>query len=244
MVPRATGWSAVRLGPMDGTRLILVRHGESCAQADGFVGGHDGCRGLSDRGRRQAEALAERWRRTDEIGQVDAMYTSLMPRAAETAEIIAPAIGSPDIDVDCDVCEHHPGEGDGLPWDEFNQRYPLPESGWSRDLRRDPGGETFEEMQARVHRALDNYIERHTGQTILIACHGGVIVHTAWRLLGIDGWKSGPDGHRAWFNPANASITEWEFGSLPWAPHVRGWRMVRFNDHAHLLDPDAPELAP
>ena len=44
----------------DSTRLVLIRHGESRATVDEIVGGHDGCQGLTDRGRRQAEALRDR----------------------------------------------------------------------------------------------------------------------------------------------------------------------------------------
>ena len=49
------------------TRLFLIRHGESVAQVEQVVMGHDQCRGLSPLGRRQAEALRDRLSRTGEI---------------------------------------------------------------------------------------------------------------------------------------------------------------------------------
>jgi hypothetical protein len=106
---------------MEGTRIVLVRHGESRAQELRIVGGHKGCQGLSDRGRRQVEALRDRWDAGPELDDDPVLYASVMPRAVETATILAPALGAPKIAQDCDLCEHHPGEGDGLPWDEFDE---------------------------------------------------------------------------------------------------------------------------
>jgi len=216
---------------MDGTRIVMVRHGESRAQELRIVGGHKGCEGLSDRGRAQVEALRDRWAaRTEVDGQV-ALYASLMPRAIETAEILAPVLGDPDIERDCDLCEHHPGEGDGLPWATFDERYPHPVDGWSPDFRRDPGGETWNEMAARVRGAFDRLVERHPGETVVVACHGGVIVQTMIRWFNLD---PAFDGERAWFSPENSSITEWRRADNPYGNRVGGWELVRFNDHAHL----------
>ncbi len=47
--------------PTDGsTRVVLVRHGEAVCNINGIVGGQRGCTGLTDLGRRQVTALAER----------------------------------------------------------------------------------------------------------------------------------------------------------------------------------------
>ena len=74
---------------MDGTRIVMVRHGESLAQARRIVGGHQGCEGLSTTGRLQVEALRDRWKARDELGGDVVLYASVMPRAIETAEILA-----------------------------------------------------------------------------------------------------------------------------------------------------------
>ena len=71
-----------------GTRLLMVRHGESRANADGVAGGPIGDGGLTDLGRRQARALAERLARSRELDGASALYTSTLPRAIETAEIV------------------------------------------------------------------------------------------------------------------------------------------------------------
>ena len=44
---------------------------------------------------------------------------------------VAPVLGDPEISQDCDLCEHHPGEGDGLTWEVFDERYPHGPDGWA-----------------------------------------------------------------------------------------------------------------
>jgi probable phosphoglycerate mutase len=219
---------------VDGTRIVLVRHGESRAQELRIVGGHKGCAGLSARGRKQVEALADRLRRTGELEGTSALYSSVMPRAVETAGILAGALGFDDVREECDFCEHHPGEGDGLGWDEYERLYPMAET-WDPHARRDPGGETWAEMAERVARGLDAVLERHPGQTVVVACHGGVVIQSMFRWLGLD--PGG--GERAWLSPANSSMTEWRFGTNPYFKTTLPIELVRFNDHAHLVDLDA-----
>ena len=67
------------------TRLVLIRHGEAQSAIDGVVGGPLGCTGLSELGRRQADALAARLVRTGELAGAVALYASTLPRAIETS---------------------------------------------------------------------------------------------------------------------------------------------------------------
>jgi 2,3-bisphosphoglycerate-dependent phosphoglycerate mutase len=211
------------------TRIVLVRHGKSQAQERRFVGGHDGCTGLSDRGRRQVGALAERLAESRELAGATALYASRMARAVETAEILAPALGDLEVRSDCAFCESHPGpEADGLSWDEFERRWPAP-ADWTPQTRRDPGGENYEEMQERVAGRLDALIADHPGETVVVACHGGVVLHSMFRWLELE-----PIGNRtrAWLDPVNSSVTEWQLG-----PHQfwkSGISLTRYNDHGHL----------
>jgi len=210
------------------TRIVLVRHGESLAQRDRIVGGHSGCRGLSDRGRAQVEALRDRLVASGELAGATALYSSVMARAAQTADILAQALDGLQVHPDCDFCENHPGEGDGLDVEEYDRRWPFP-TPWTADTRRDPGSESFAEMRERVRRALDTLIERHRGETVVVACHGGVVVHSMLHWLDVD-----PAGiaSRAWLNPVNTSLTEWRIvPRRSWGPPVE---LVCFNDHAHL----------
>src|SRR4029453_8022392 len=92
------------------TRVVLIRHGEAQVAVDQIVGGHEGCTGLSELGRRQAEALRDRLAGTDELAAATALSASILPRAIETAEIIAPAFGDLKVETHCDLCEIHPGQ--------------------------------------------------------------------------------------------------------------------------------------
>jgi 2,3-bisphosphoglycerate-dependent phosphoglycerate mutase len=210
------------------TRLVLIRHGEAQTALDGILGGERHCNGLSEEGRRQAVALRDRLVATDELGTVDALYASSLRRAYETAEIIAPAIGDPEIRVDRDLREFDPGEADGMSWDEFNSRFPLPEV-FDPHRPRVPSGESWATFGERVERALAQIVERHENQTVVVACHGGVIEHAfhLWGIPTIDG---------LFIEIFNTGITEFVW-SEPWPWHSPGpnrWRLVRHNDAAHL----------
>jgi probable phosphoglycerate mutase len=211
------------------TRIVLIRHGQANAFTEQFVAGHKSCSGLSDLGKRQAAALRDRLTRTGELGNVDVLYASLMERAHETARIIAPALGDLPIKQDCGVCEIHPGEEvDGMSWDEFKQKYP-----WGVDVadhyqRWSPGGESWAEFAVRVGARLSDLAREHAGETVVIACHGGVIESsfvTFGRL---------PMRH-IWMQAENTSLTEWR---LP--ADSPNWWLDRYNDAAHLADLPRP----
>jgi 2,3-bisphosphoglycerate-dependent phosphoglycerate mutase len=215
---------------MEGTRLVLIRHGESRAQELGILGGHDGCTGLSDRGRQQVGLLRDRLARSGELAGAVALYSSLMPRAIETAEILAPALGDLEVRSECDFCEGHPGEADGLTWAEVDARYP-DESDWDASSRRAPGWETWVEMGDRIAGALESLVERHPGELVVVACHGGVVVHSMLHYLGLD---LAGGATRAWLAADNASLTEFRFAPNPYLKSTLPVQLVRYNDHAHL----------
>jgi broad specificity phosphatase PhoE len=214
---------------MDGTRIVLVRHGESMAQELGILGGHTGCQGLSGRGRQQVAALRERLEATKELADATALYASVMPRAVETAQLLAPALGGLEVRPECHFCEGHPGQADGLSWAELDERYPS--EGWGADTRRAPGWETWTEMGERVSTAIQSIVERHPGETVVVACHGGVVVHSMLHFLSLDAVST---DSRAWISPDNTSLTEWRFAVNPYMKGTLPVELVRFNDFAHL----------
>lgn len=208
---------------------MLIRHGESRATVDEIVGGHEGCTGLSDRGRRQAEALRDRLAATREV-PADALLASVLPRAVETAEIIAPAFGDLPVTQDCDLCEQHPGDADGLTWSEYEARY-RPD-GWRFDpyAAEAPGSESVAEFNARVARALHQVAAEHGGRTVVVACHGGVVGASMVSFLGLP-----YQGSLVQMHVENTSLTEWVLDTRPEAPqHPPRWRLVRYNDFAHI----------
>jgi probable phosphoglycerate mutase len=211
------------------TTLILVRHGQSQVMVDRVVGGLKGCRGLSDLGRTQAAALRDRLARTGELS-ADAVYTSTMPRAVETAAIVAPALGHEPVQ-DEDLCELHPGECDGLAWDDAVAKYAIAyDQLGNRPLS--PGGELGAEFQARVSGVVGRLLERHAGQTVVAVCHGGVVVAATLHLLGLPAYGSSAP---VAFTLDVTSLTEWQVSDGE-------NRLRRFNDHAHLAGDLAPGL--
>lgn len=206
------------------TRLVLVRHGESVATVKRIVGGPRSCTGLSELGRRQSAALRDRLARTGEI-KADALISSALPRASETAEVIAPALGGLDVVRVEDLREHDPGpELDGLPWAEVTVgKDPLQ---WENEpyLAGFPGGETIAEFHLRAATALHNVLAEHVGRTVVVVTHGGVVdvaVRSLFRLPLVGGFH-------LW--TLNASLTELSRRDEP----DERWVLRRYNDVAHL----------
>lgn len=216
---------------MHGTRLLLVRHGHAFAGFQGIIGGPVGCAGLTELGRRQAEALRDHLAATDRV-RADVLVSSLIPRAVETAQIIAPGLGIDGFEQDCDLCEVHTGEADGLEWAEWEARYGSFAMESEPDRVFAPGGDSWTTFHERVARALDHLSREHEGRTVVAVCHGGVIAASMRLLLGTD-----PDGHGR-VQPSNTGITEWE-----WEPDPDRWTLHAFNDTAHLLGP-TPDTDP
>ena len=106
-------------------RFLLVRHGESKVMVDGVVGGPKTCSGLSDRGRAQAERLGSRLASGSETS-IEIAYTSPLPRAVETTEIVL-SFGSSNLEINVhpDLEEFRLGEADGLTWEEVRTKYDL-----------------------------------------------------------------------------------------------------------------------
>jgi probable phosphoglycerate mutase len=207
------------------TRLVIIRHGESCAQEAGIFSGHDTCTGLTDLGRRQATALHERLARTNELGPIDVVYTSILARSIETAEIIAPALGDVPPRRECDWCEIHAGSAEGRTYAEFFDEYPPGDDPIDPFRSRLPDGETWAQFYVRVGSRLRRVPGEHPGQTVVVVGHGGT-VGASFVALGNTPMRGGTAfTHEA----INTSITEWRHTS-------NSWRLVRFNDAAHLSE--------
>ncbi|HEV7526720.1 MAG TPA: histidine phosphatase family protein [Acidimicrobiia bacterium] len=209
----------------------MIRHGESRAQAARLFVGHATCTGLSDLGRTQAEALRDRLVRTDELGTVDAVYTSILARSIETAAVLGPAIGDVAPVAECDWCEIHPGSAEGLTFEELALRFPPTGDVDDPFHRRAPDGETWAEYYVRVGARLRRLAHEHPGETVVVVGHGGT-VGASFVTLGNLGMRSGFGVTR---ETLNTSLTEWRWTG-------REWRLVRFNDAAHLADIQVADL--
>lgn len=219
------------------TRLVLIRHGEAVCNVSGVCGGPLGCGGLTDLGRRQVGALRDRLRLTGELAGADALYASILPRAIETAELLAPSLlgTGPDrrrgpaltLITECGLCELHPGEADGLTWAEFTDRFGALD--WDADPGQAiaPGGESWSGFVNRVAGALDGIAEGRAGQLVVVACHAGVIEASLLAKLPVAG---GLEGARLQLRTQHASMTTWEV-------EAGRWRLLGYNDATHQLVP-------
>ena len=131
------------------TSLVLIRHGESVGNATRTITHFRTCSGLSDEGRAQCELLAKRIDRTRELAGA-VLYASHVCRAIETAEFVAPVIGS-EIHIDERFAELDPGEEcDGMTYEDLIARH---DPDWSLDDPDGviyPGGETVAGLHRRV----------------------------------------------------------------------------------------------
>ncbi len=208
-------------------RLILVRHGEAHAGFHGVIGGPTGCSGLKPHGRRQAEALRDHVAGSGRV-QADVLLASVLPRAIETAEIIAPGLGMKTFGRECDLCEVHTGAADGLDWAEYGTRYGSFDMEAEPDRVFAPGGESWNSFHERVRRMLERVAVDYAGQTVVAVCHAGVIMASVRVLLGIP-----HPGTGARLKPTNTGLTEWEHESA-----LDRWTLHAFNEASHLLSLD------
>jgi len=205
-----------------GSRLVLIRHGEAQCNALGVIGGPLGCGGLTDLGRAQAGALAARLAATRELDDAVALYTSVLPRAIETAALLAPGLPpSLRATADCDLCELHPGVADGLTWAQFLERHGVPDWDHDPDAPLAPGAESWTGFARRCEGAFSKLMSRHPGQRVVLVVHGGVVENAMRAVLGA------APGARMRLPTANCSITEIEYGAE--------MRLLRYNDRAPLV---------
>jgi broad specificity phosphatase PhoE len=204
--------------------LILVRHGAAHAGFHGVIGGPKGCTGLTPHGRRQAEALRDHLATTDRV-RADVLLASTIPRAVETAEIIAPGLGIETFGRECDLCEVHTGEADGLEWAEYGTRY----GGFDMEAEPDrvfaPEGDSWNSFHERVLRVLQRIAAEYPDETVVAVCHAGVIQASLRMLLGVP-----HPGTGARLQPTNTGLTEWEHDTT-----LDRWTLHAFNDASHLL---------
>jgi broad specificity phosphatase PhoE len=162
------------------TIILLARHGESDWNAERRWQGHAD-RPLTERGRAQAQALAER---LAEIA-LDGVYASDLERARATADVVARSQGL-GVTVLPALREVDVGSWSGLTRDEARERFPADYRRW---LESGPGwtdGETYEAMSERVLAAVRRLISTHPDGRLLVVSHGGPIRAVHAHALGMD----------------------------------------------------------
>ena len=153
------------------SRLILIRHGESTWNRERRIQGQLDPP-LSEQGHEQARRVAGRLARR----RVEALYTSDLLRASQTAAPIATALGVEARPMK-ELREIFLGDWEGLHTDELAQRFPEAWDAWTREPSWDvvPRGEGASAFEARVASALEHLFESHSQGDAIVVTHGGVI---------------------------------------------------------------------
>jgi probable phosphoglycerate mutase len=155
--------------------ILLVRHGESEANAEGRLQGSLDYP-LSERGRAQARQLGA-WLRSTETGW-DAALCSPLLRAKQTADIVCEETGRPSATVEPELHEILAGDLEGLTRDDMQTRHPEWMSRPVTDLGDFSafGGESYDQVQERAAGLLARWTREHrdSERRLLVVAHGGI----------------------------------------------------------------------
>ncbi|GAA1007628.1 bifunctional RNase H/acid phosphatase [Acrocarpospora pleiomorpha] len=150
------------------TSLLLLRHGQTPLSIEKRFSG-TGDPSLTPAGMAQAEAVAVRLAR--EPYRIEAIMSSPLTRARQTAEAVGARIGLP-VRVDEGLREADFGAWEGHTFAEIQERWPHELAAWLADPAvAPPGGESFTEAGRRVERARDRILTDHQGKTVLMVSH-------------------------------------------------------------------------
>jgi len=201
----------------DPTRIVAIRHGQTAWNAESRLQGQLDIP-LNPLGRAQAACLADALR--DE--GLEAVFSSDLGRAADTARALAGPLGLPLL-FDAGLRERGFGSMEGRTFTEIDEQTPEMAQRWRR---RDPdfgppGGERLADFYARSIASVEALAQAHAGRSIALVTLGGVLdclyrAATRIELQASRTWQLG-----------NAAINR-----LLHSPE--GFVLVGWNDHQHL----------
>jgi probable phosphoglycerate mutase len=199
------------------TRFIVIRHGETEWNVAARIQGH-GDSALTAQGVAQARSLARRL----STHQFDLLVASDLGRALDTARHVAAACGH-EPRLDSRFRERSFGAGEGMTYEEIDRAYP---DAFSRVREVDPdyvipGGESRGQFHERVRSGFEALAAEHSGKTIVVVTHGGVLATFYRHVNGI----ALRTPHR--IPIANASYNALAFDGERWT--IEAW-----SDTAHL----------
>jgi len=157
--------------------LYFVRHGETDWNVRKKIQGKTDIP-LNENGIGQAQALAAKLFEKKQRGslKVACAYSSPQLRALRTAQIAADALA-----VECvaleDLREMDLGVWEGLNWDIIQATYGDTYHYWNdhRRYTHTPDGESYNEVLGRTLRALEEILERETGD-VLVVSHSAILM--------------------------------------------------------------------
>ena len=203
------------------TRIYFVRHAESYGNITRRAYGHfDGL--VTPRGYKQIELLKKRFLNV----HIDAVYSSDLTRAVETAKAISSAHGLP-VKTTPKLREILLGDWEELPWGEIPSRFPEQHRNWVERpaLFQAENGENFHQVSKRMREALEEIISENEGRTVAVVSHSAAL-----RAL-INSIKNGGKLKELEKAPRGdntcVSLFEYDNGN---------YKEIFLNDNSHLAD--------
>lgn len=201
--------------------ITLLRHGESVGNAENYHQGQFDFE-LTEKGCAQAQALAQRW--LEEGVTFEAILSSPLARARQTAELIAQALSLP-VEFEADWAERDNGVLAGLKFTEAAHLHPQPN--FMNPF--DPlgiSGEGDWELYLRAGRAVLNLLRRPPGRYLVVS-HGGILNKVLYAMLGIV--------PQANFQGVHFRFDNTGFAVVEYDPSTHTWLLERLNDRQHLI---------
>ena len=161
------------------TTILFVRHGQSEANLQNLFAGHSGF-SLTPLGREQAKRTAEFIKNTY---PVDAVFSSDLPRAFQTAEYTARAFGLPLV-TDAHFREIYAGKWEGVAFDQLEKEFPEDFALWLKGTGDSccTGGEPLASLVERVYQGLLGIADK--GKCIMVASHATPLRSMLWKASG------------------------------------------------------------
>ena len=205
------------------TKLVLIRHATNDWVRKGRLAGWTPGVHLNEEGRAQAEALGQRLA----TAQLDAVYSSPLERALETARAVAAPHGL-EVQIHKGIGEVRYGEWDGRSIRDLAKKPLWRSAQICPSVTRFPKGESIGEMQARVVSALDEIRSAHLKGIVAAVAHADVIKAAVAFYIGapLDLFQ------RLAVSPASVTVVSFD----PFGP-----RLLRLNDVGELkLEQEQP----
>ena len=200
--------------------IIFLRHGESVGNVEARWQGQAEFP-LTDKGRKQAQALANRWRA--ESRKFDHIFSSPLERARVTAEIVAKALHLT-VETDPIWMERNIGEVAGMTAEEVNQRLPNRKFVTPFSAIVGDEGEGDWALYLRAGQALQMLLRRKPGKYLVVS-HGGLLNQVMYAIVGI--------APQANFSGPRFRFRNTGFAHVTYLPHSHRWQINVLNDRSH-----------
>lgn len=211
--------------------IILVRHGEATHHTQNLTGGWTDS-DLTAKGQAQLKALGKKLAQDLSPAAISTMKLRIMAsdlkRAAESANIIADALGCPErVETHKFLREKNNGDAAGMTEEAAKRIYRRPATDQELDHRNYPGGETRREFYQRSVQGMLASADWEQENLIVVA-HKGTVQNLIFAWLGMDMEKVRDLGLSVDIEPASLTV----LGINKWREHT----VFRLNDTSHLRE--------